>query len=69
MILDRVCTSYKGRSGSQDMIQAVLIFATTLKLTEGAAQSEHHRYRAANDGYGEHRAPREAGDGAGCGRE
>ena len=45
-VFDRVCTSYKGRSGSQDSIQVVLIFATTLKWKEGGVQFEHQRYRA-----------------------
>ena len=40
VILIRVRASYKGRSGLQDDIQAVLIFATGLKITEGGTQSE-----------------------------
>ena len=68
MTFDRVCTSYKGRSGSQDNIQAVLIFATGLKITEGGTQSNNKIAELANDGHGEHRASREAVDGADCGR-
>ena len=40
VIFDRVRTSYKGRSALQDNIQAVLIFATGLKITEGGTQFE-----------------------------
>ena len=41
---------YRGRSGLKDTIQAVLIFATELKFTRGATQSEHQRYRAGERG-------------------
>ena len=40
VIFDRVRTSYKGRSALQENIQAVLILATGLKVTEGGTQSE-----------------------------
>ena len=53
----------------QDKIQAVLILATTLKLKEGAPSLSTNTVELANDGHGEHRASREAGDGADCGRE
>ena len=41
VIFDRV-----RRSGLQDNVQAVLIFATTLRLKEGAAQSDYQHCRA-----------------------
>ena len=69
VILIRVRASYKGRSGLQDDIQAVLIFATGLKITKGGTQSKNKIAELANDGHGEHRASREAEDGADCGRE
>ena len=46
MTFHRVRMNYKGRSGLQDNIQAVLIFATTLIVKEGAVQFEHKCYRA-----------------------
>ena len=60
---------FKGCSGLPNDIKAVLIFATKLKFTERATQSEHNIIELANEGHGEHRASREAGDGAHCGRE
>ena len=69
MILDRICTRYKGRSKLQDNIEAVLILATTLKLKEGAPSLSTDTVELANDGHGKHSASREAGDGADCGRE
>ena len=53
----------------QDNIKAVLILATTLKLKEGATSLSTNTVELANDGLGEHRTSREAGDGADCGRE
>ena len=69
MVLDRVCTRYQRRSKLQDTVQAVLILATRLKLKEGAPSLSTDTVELANDGHGEHRALREAGDGADCGRE
>ena len=37
---------YKGRFGSQNTVQAKLIFATKLRFTERAPQSEHQQRRA-----------------------
>ena len=58
----------KGRLDLQNKTQAVLTFATKLKFTGRAPQCEHQQCRA-NEGRSEHRASREAGDGAHCGRE
>ena len=69
MILNRVGTIYRGRSKLQDNSQAVVIFATTLKLDQGAPSLSTNTVELANDGHGEHRASREAGGGADCGRE
>ena len=41
---------YKGRLDMQNKIQSVLIFATNLKLTERATQSEHQLCRAGERG-------------------
>ena len=49
-------------------IQAVLIFATTMKLKEGAPSVSINTVELANNSHGEHRS-REAGDGARCGGE
>ena len=43
----RVC---EGRFGVQNNIQAVLIFATKIKFTERAPQSDHHNCRAGERG-------------------
>ena len=70
IIWDRVCTRCKGRLKLQDInIQPVLILATALKLKEGAPSLSNNTVELANDGHGEHRTSREAGDGANCGRE
>ena len=69
VIFDRVRTRYKGRSKLQDYTQAMLIFATTLELKEGAPSLSTYTVELANDGHGEHRASRDAGDGAHCSRE
>ena len=53
-IIDRVPASYKGRSGLQDSIQAVHIFATGLEITEVGTQSNNNIVELANDGHGEH---------------
>ena len=41
---------YKGRSGKQDKIQAVLIFATKLNFIERATQSDHQHCQAGERG-------------------
>ena len=46
VILDGGCTSYKGRSGLQDKIQAVLIFTTEPTFKERPTQSEPEHCRA-----------------------
>ena len=53
----------------QDIIQAVHIFATWLKITEGGTQSNNNTVELANDGHGEHWAKHEGGDGAHCDRD
>ena len=53
----------------QDNIEAVLILATTLELKEGLPSLSTNTVELANEAHGEHRASREAGDGADCGRE
>ena len=47
----------------------MLIFATALKLKEGAHSLSTNTVELANDGHGKHRASREVGDGAHSGRE
>ena len=54
----------KGRSVLHNIIDAVLLVATRLKFTEKATQSEYQHYRVGNRGHGDHRASREAGNGA-----
>ena len=61
---------YKGRFGVQIKLQVVHIFSTKLKFTERELRSLGTSIvELANEGRGEHRASREAGDGAHCGRE
>ena len=50
----------------QDKIQAALIFATRLREPRSLSKNT---VELANEGHGEHRASREAGDGAQYGRE
>ena len=69
MILNRVRTRYKSGSKLQDNIQAVFILVTTLKLKERAPSLYTNTVELANDGHGEHRDSREAGDGADYDRE
>ena len=63
VILDRVCTCYKGRSGWEDHIQAVLI------LRPGGSSKRDLRGLSTNIVKGKHRASREADDGPYFGRE
>ena len=54
----------------QNKIQAVLIFASKLNFTEREHRSLSTKIvELANERHGEHRASREARDGAHCGRE
>ena len=53
----------------QNKIQALLVFASKLRITERAAQSSTNFGELANKGHGKHRASCEAGDGAHCDRE
>ena len=62
------CTS-KGRFDMQDKIQAVLVFATKIQITERRRSLSPNFVELANECHGEHRALREAGDGTHCGRE
>ena len=48
--LDEYVRVYKGRSGLQNNIQAVHIFAAELNFTERASQSEHQHCRAGGRG-------------------
>ena len=51
------------------IFKGCLFLRRGLKLKERGTQSEHNIVEPANDGHGEHRASREVGDRAHCGRE
>ena len=53
----------------QYITQVVISLDTTFKLKEAAAKSEQQHCRPGNDGHGGHRAKRDAGNEAHCGRE